>query len=90
MNRLLNRVPSQVSPRTWQNGCNFKIEQSRDSPSIPTKHAGMYRETYLSSDKLPNYTSMECLDSEIYSFQSTTPRVLNHGRCSFLSRCVLD
>ncbi|KAI8571202.1 hypothetical protein RHMOL_Rhmol01G0100600 [Rhododendron molle] len=90
MNRLLNRVPSPVSPRTWQNGCNFKIEQSRDSLNRPAKHAGMYRETYLSSDKLPNYTSMECLDSEIYSFQSTTPWVLNHDLAPSAGRSNLD
>ncbi|KAH7848437.1 hypothetical protein Vadar_002710 [Vaccinium darrowii] len=79
MNSLLSGVPSPVSHHTWQNGCNLKIEQSSESLSRPTKHAGVHRETYLSSDKLPNYTSIECLDSErIFSFHSSTPpRILN-------------
>ncbi|KAF7152541.1 hypothetical protein RHSIM_Rhsim01G0105700 [Rhododendron simsii] len=86
----LNGFPLPFHPAHGKMVATLRLKQSRDSLSRPAKHAGMYRETYLSSDKLPNYSSMECLDSEIYSFQSSTPRVLNHDLAPSAGRCNLD
>ncbi|KAL6977926.1 hypothetical protein U1Q18_026712 [Sarracenia purpurea var. burkii] len=79
MNFLLNRDPTPVPHHTWQNACNLKIAQSRDSLSIPAKTAGIDIQPHLSSNDIPNSISMLRLDSErISSFHSATPRVLYH------------
>nr|WMI30922.1 squamosa promter-binding-like protein 21 [Diospyros sp. 'deyangshi'] len=74
MNLLLNGVPTPVSHHTWQNGCNFKIAQSRDSSNRPTRSVSNDSQRHLSTDEIPSSFSTPYLGTEkTMSFQSTPP-----------------
>nr|WMI30921.1 squamosa promter-binding-like protein 20 [Diospyros sp. 'deyangshi'] len=103
MNLLLNGVPTPVSHHTWQNGCNFKIAQSRDSSNRPTRSVSNDSQRHLSTDEIPSSFSTPYLGTEkTMSFQSTPPLLAsaiyplmrcplpNHDVSSSVINCNLD